>query len=124
MIETKSPTQEMIDQLNAAEEVLAALDQAAGSIYPIARACRNAYLAIEKVRDEEAEGWNDDPDETVKIYRCQKAGKHYHTDADGPCEVWSTEELCGLHQQLAIEQAARDEARAEYHRAKRRGDDV
>ncbi len=126
MTEKKTPTEEFIAQLNGTEEVLEALDQMAGDIYPIARACRKAYLAIEKLRDEEHEGWNGDLDtpDSDKVYRCKFAAVHYHTDADGICEVWSSKEVCGLHEQLEIEKAEREAERAEYHRAKRRGEDV
>ncbi len=121
-------TEEFIKQLNDAEEVLAALDQVAGDVFPIARACRKAYLAIEALRDSEAEDWNSDPEETQKIYRCSEAQQHYHTDANGPCEVWSTDQVCSLHVQLAEEQMASAAQcsvdRADYFRRKNRGEDI
>ncbi len=116
----------MIAQLNEAEEVMAALDQAATSYSEIGRECRKAYLAIEKVRDNEAAAWNGDlyPGEQA-IYRCSCADKPYHTDADDPCDVWSTQKVCELHEQQAIEDADKfNSERAEYFRAKQRGEDV
>ncbi len=93
---TLTPTEEMIQQLNNAEEVMAALDQAAGKVYPIASACARAYEQIGSIRDSEANNWNSDPEEE-KIYRCMFADSPYHTDDDGPCDVWSTSPVCGKH---------------------------
>lgn len=108
-----TPTEEMIAQLNAAEEVLAALDQAMGGSNELGRAFSVAYEWIERARKMTAEDWNSmiEPDDSdLPIYRCSEASKHYHTDADGPCDVWSTDQVCGLHVQLAEEQMAARES--------------
>ncbi len=126
MIYQKTVTEHMIDQLNGAEEVLSVLDQHAGQSTPMGQVFLKAYETIKVARDKHARDWNDDlnPGEQ-KIYRCAHADKPYHTDADGPCDVWGTLEICELHEQLARDKHADDErAAAEYHRAKQRGEDV
>jgi hypothetical protein len=110
-IKEKTTTEKMIDQLNAAEEVMAALDQAAGNSNAIQQACRTAYERVEHARNCEARDWNDmlEGDEQ-RIFRCSEASNHYHTDADGPCDVWSTDQVCSLHIQRAEDQMAAREA--------------
>ncbi len=106
--EQKTATQHMIDQLNAAEEVLAELDQHAGRWTSMGQVFLKAYETIKAARDRHARDWNGDlyPGEQA-IYRCSEASKPYHTDADGPCDVWNMEEVCGLHIQRAEDQMAR-----------------
>jgi hypothetical protein len=101
-IKEKTTTEKMIDQLNAAEEVMAALDQAAGN---------TSYERVEHARNCDARDWNDmlEGDEQ-RIFRCSEASKHYHTDGDGPCDVWSTDQVCSLHIQRAEDQMAAREA--------------
>ena len=107
----KTATEVMIDQLNGAEEVLAALDQNAGKIGEIPQVMLRCYSSVKAIMDDVLDGWNGDlnPGEQ-KIYRCQYAEKPYHTDADGPCDVWSTDEVCSLHIQRAEDQMAAREA--------------
>ncbi len=125
----KTATQEMIDTLNAAEEALAVLDQIAGHGSMVASACWNAYKDIKAAIDEESAAWAGEPNpgEGV-IHRCSEASKPYHTEADGPCDVWSTDDVCSLHIQRAEEQMSRvheqTTQRADYFRRKQRGEDV
>lgn len=104
MTKTKTPTEEMIAQLCAAEEVLAALDQLAGSDNELTVAARTAYERMESAIRRRVANWNGDLEaDEQTVFRCSEASKNYHTDADGPCDVWSTDRVCGLHIQLAEE---------------------
>ncbi len=128
MTQTKTATQEFIDQLNAAEEVLAALDQCAGTIQGLPRTMLTCFKAVKAQMEYEVAAWNYDLDGNQAIYRCSEAAKPYHTDADGPCDVWSTDNVCSLHIARAehqMEQAwERTQERADYFRRKNRGEDI
>lgn len=96
-------TEQMIEQLRDAEEVLAvcADHQTHGS--ELANAYRRAYRDILEARNYTAHEWNLTPRSTEHaIYRCSEAQSPYHSQgADGPCDVWSsawpTSEVCGQH---------------------------
>ncbi len=125
-------TVRMIRDLNAAEEIMAALDQFGGSTTTLERQFGRCYDTIKMLRDEEAGEWNADvlanPGVDSLIYRCSEAEKPYHTDADGPCEVWSTDQVCSLHVQRAEDQMAKvhenQAERADYFRRKNHGEDI
>lgn len=101
MTAEKQKAEDFCSVLNQVEEALAALDQAAGRGTDVQFACRKAYDAVKKALECEAEAWN--YEEPVKVFRCSKATKPYHTAADGPCEVWSLNSICDTHQRLAEE---------------------
>ncbi len=102
-------TEEMIKRLMGAEEVLAVLDQHAGGPDTLPRCFATMYKKVETLRDEEVLAWNGDlnPGEE-KIFRCDRASEHYHTNFDGPCSVWTTSAgVCELHQQTDIDNERR-----------------
>ena len=113
----------MIKELLGLEEVLAVLDQhAAPGGTAIGRLLGQQYDRLVVLREAELEEWNET--EPVKIHRCSSASKHYHTDADGPCDVYSLRPLCELHEELQLEAAEKLLAeRKAYFAAKRRGED-
>jgi hypothetical protein len=137
---TMNPTEAKIKELVEIEEVMCCLDQhathetAAGAVY------LTWYAKLIGLLDEELREWNADPSVgigkamggTQQISRCDKASTPYHTDADGPCEVYTThwhshpenELLCDLHIQMALDAQEAAAERAKYFEAKAKGEDV
>lgn len=99
MTKEKTSTEAMVEILNAAEESMSVLDQHQAGHTEIAHAFRRAYDAIKVARDREAYAWNYDlQDDEEAIYRCDQASEPYHsTDVNGPCDIWSTGQLCAYH---------------------------
>lgn len=116
---SKNPTEDMIALLVEIEEVLECLDQHASSMGPApSRACSRWYNEMLQIRDAELKDWNEDAssglhDRRRILYRCDQAGHPYHSDNDGPCEVWTPNwdasagngavSLCDLHEQIRID---------------------
>lgn len=118
--------EEQIKDMLGLEDVLCCLDQHAGRSSDIGRACLKAYAELDALRTKDLDQWNaENPGE--QIHRCTQAALPYHTEFDGPCEVYTANpgKLCEICDERRLEALHRANAeRAEYFAAKRRGEDV
>lgn len=99
----KTRTEQMVDELQEAEEILGVLDQHAIAQGPaLSRAYHRFYNELLKLRDEELRDWNDDAscglrDARRMLYLCDNAERPYHAPTDGPCEVYTPNFDAGVH---------------------------